>query len=60
MTPEHFADLLEQELRRRQARFSRADLLAFVAAAWPLIRVDPDVTRWVREFLDSGRADVLA
>jgi hypothetical protein len=60
MTPEHFTDLLDHELRRRHARFSRADLQAFVAEAWPLIRKDPDVQRWVREFLDRGKADVLA
>ena len=60
MTQEHFADLLDHELRRRHARFSRADLEAFVAAAWPQIRRDPDVARWAREFIDRGKADVLA
>jgi hypothetical protein len=60
MTPEHFADLLDHELRRRHARFNCADLLTFVAANWALIRDKPDVERWAREFLDRGKADVLA
>jgi hypothetical protein len=60
MTPDHFAELLERELRLRQARFSLADLQEFVADAWPLIADDPDVQRWAREFIDGGRADVLA
>jgi hypothetical protein len=60
MTPEHFADLLDHELRRRHARFNRADLLAFVAASWLLIRDQPDVVHWARQFLDRGKADVLA
>jgi hypothetical protein len=60
VTPYRFARLLECELRLRQARFSLAGLQEFVAAAWPLIVDDPDVQRWAREFLDSGRADVPA
>jgi hypothetical protein len=58
MSPHHFARLLEAELLLRQARFNLADLQEFVADAWPLIRDDPDVQRWAREFIDSGRADV--
>jgi hypothetical protein len=60
MTPHLFARLLEAELLLRQARFSLAALQQFVADAWPLIVDDPDVQRWAREFIDSGRCDVLA
>jgi len=60
VTPHRFARLLEAELLLRQARFNRADLQEFVAAACPLIADDPDVQRWAREFIDSGRCDVLA
>jgi hypothetical protein len=66
MTPHRFARLLEAELRLRRARFSLADLRAFVAEAWPLIGGDPDVRRWAREFLgaraaapDGGNAGTL-
>jgi hypothetical protein len=60
MTQEQFAQLLEQELRLRFARFRLADLLQFVRDVWPVAREDPDVSRWANEFLDSGRADMLA
>ena len=60
MTEDHFVKLLELELRRRFARFSLAALQAFVADVWPLAREDPDVDRWAREFLDSGRCTLPA
>jgi hypothetical protein len=60
MNEDHFVKLLELELRRRFTRFSLADLLAFVADVWPVAREDPDVDRWTREFLDSGRCNRLA
>jgi hypothetical protein len=60
MTQEEFVRRLELELRCRFARFSLADLEAFVADVWPVARDDPDVSRWADAFLDSGRADMLA
>jgi hypothetical protein len=50
-----FALALEQELQLRGVAFSRADLLAFVADAWPLIEDDPDVPFWAGEFLEARR-----
>jgi hypothetical protein len=58
MTQDDFTLELEQELRLRGARFNRADLMQFVADCWPRIVDEPDVGRWTREFIDSGRADV--
>jgi hypothetical protein len=60
MTEDHFVKLLELELRRRFARFSLADLQTFVADVWPVAQADPDVDRWTRAFLDSGRCNLLA
>jgi hypothetical protein len=60
MSQDDFTLMLEQELRLRGARFSRADLMEFVADCWPRILDDPDVARWAQEFLDSGRAEVIA
>jgi hypothetical protein len=59
MTRDDFTLALEQELRLRGVRFSRADLMQFVADCWPRIVDDPDVPRWAQEFIDSGRADVI-
>ena len=36
--------------------FHRAELLAFVAAAWPLMEDDPDVPLWAGEFIEVGLA----
>jgi hypothetical protein len=60
MTEDHFVKLLELELRRRFTRFSLADLLAFVADVWVVAQENPDVDRWTREFIDSGRCNRLA
>jgi hypothetical protein len=60
MTQPDFTLALEQELQRRGIPFSRADLLIFVADAWPLIAENPGVTFWAREFIDSGHATVTA
>jgi hypothetical protein len=38
----------------RGVSFGWADLLDFVAGAWPLIAEAPDVTYWAREFVDAG------
>jgi hypothetical protein len=56
MTKAEFIAALEQELQLRGVAFSRADLLAFVASAWPLIEDEPDVMFWAREFLETGHA----
>jgi hypothetical protein len=55
MTQTDFTLAMEQELQLRSVAFARADLLAFVADAWPLIDEDPDVTHWPRDFLASDR-----
>jgi hypothetical protein len=60
MTQANFTLALEQELQIRSVRFSRADLQEFVADAWPLIKENPDVTFWAREFIDSGHATATA
>jgi hypothetical protein len=59
MSQADFLDFLEHELRLQGVAFSRADLLAFVAGAWPWIEEDPDdMTFWAREFIASGRASL--
>jgi hypothetical protein len=55
MTQADLTLALEQELQIRGVRFSRANLQEFVADAWPLIRENPDVTFWAREFIERGR-----
>jgi hypothetical protein len=60
MTQPDFVERLEQELRLRFARFSLADLQSFVADLWPAMLEEPDVKRWADEFIDSGKADLLA
>ena len=60
MTQPDFTAALEQELQLRGVAFSRADLLAFVASAWPLIEDDPGVMFWAREFLETGHATLTA
>jgi hypothetical protein len=55
MTSADFLAALEQELHWQGLAFSRAELLAFVAAAWPWIDDDPDVERWANEFSAAGR-----
>jgi len=54
MTQPDFTTALEQELQLQGRAFSRADLLAFVADAWPLIAEDPDPATWAREFIEAG------
>jgi hypothetical protein len=39
MNQTEFAALVEQELRLRGYAFCQAELLAFVASAWPLIEL---------------------
>jgi hypothetical protein len=58
MSPEDFVAVLENQLRLQGLQFSRADLMAFVASAWPLIDDDPDVWFWAGEFVTSGLASV--
>jgi hypothetical protein len=48
-----FIAALEQELWLRGRAYSRADVQEFVAAAWRLIEDDPDVHRWVLEFVNA-------
>jgi hypothetical protein len=58
MNQDDFVVTLEHDLRGRGVAFNRADLLAFVQAAWPLIEDDPDVSRWAAAFLECGRVTV--
>jgi hypothetical protein len=60
MTQTHFIVALEQELQLRGVAFCRAELQEFVADAWPLIKENPDVTFWAREFIDSEHATATA
>jgi hypothetical protein len=60
MNQTDFLAVLEQELQLQGVRFSRADMLAFVADAWPLIAENPDVAFWTREFIETGRASATA
>jgi hypothetical protein len=53
MTQQDFVEVLESELQMRLTLFDRATLLSFVASAWPLIQVSPDVGFWAGEFLRS-------
>jgi len=54
---DHFTAALEEQLRIRGHSFSRADLLDFVASAWPLIEDDPDPVLWAQRFVEAGRAE---
>jgi hypothetical protein len=58
MTPEQadFVRALESELAPRGVPISRAALMAFVAAAWPLVEDDPDLAFWADRFLETGPA----
>jgi hypothetical protein len=49
-TKPDFLAALESELQQRGRPFSRADVLAFVEAAWPLVEDDPSPGRWAGEF----------
>jgi hypothetical protein len=57
-----FIAALEQELQRAGVTFRPADVRAFVARSWALIRAQPDVTFWAREFIDQhpGGAGMMA
>jgi hypothetical protein len=60
MTQADFTLALEQELQVRGVPFSRADVLDFVAGAWPLIAENLDVTYWAREFIEAGHGSLTA
>jgi hypothetical protein len=49
-TRPEFLAALEAALQQRGKPFRRADVLAFVEAAWPLIEEDPSPGRWAGEF----------
>jgi hypothetical protein len=53
MTVAEFVQALEDDLQLHGVPFDRADLLAFVVSAWPLIEDDPDVGRWVGAFMEA-------
>jgi hypothetical protein len=55
MTRVEFVEALESELQLHAEPFSRANVLAFVEGAWPLIEDDPDPGRWAREFSAVAR-----
>lgn len=60
MNQTDFLQSIESTLQLPGVSFSRAALQAFVEAAWPLIRDNPDVEFWAREFIDSGNVTMLA
>jgi len=60
MTKAEFITALEHELRLRGRAFSRADVQAFVADAWPLILENPDAIFWAREFINRDRKSTPA
>jgi hypothetical protein len=57
MNKAEFVAALEYELRFRRRAFSRSEVQTFVAAAWRLIEGDPDIHRWVREFVNATRRE---
>jgi hypothetical protein len=60
MTRPDFLAALEAELQARGRPFSRADVLAFVEACWPLIEETPVIGYWASEFSTtvlSGTSD---
>jgi hypothetical protein len=62
MTREDFTAALEMELQLAGVSFTRADVQDFVAGAWPLIREQPDVAFWARQFIEAhpGGAGMMA
>ena len=56
MTRPEFLAALESELQQRGRLFSRADVLAFVEACWPLVADDPSPARWAAEFAAAAHA----
>jgi hypothetical protein len=50
VTQPEFLAALERHLQLHAVPFTRADVQAFVEAAWPLIADDPRPERWCREF----------
>lgn len=60
MTPCEFLQSLESVLQHRRVTFSRAALVAFVAATWLLIDDNPDVDYWVERYLECGAVEVPA
>jgi hypothetical protein len=55
MNPATFLPRIEDALRSRFAPFDRAELIAFVEAARPLIADAPDPARWAAAFLEARR-----
>jgi hypothetical protein len=56
MSQTDFAAAVEAELHFLGLPFARAELLVFVADAWPLIAEEPDVGRWAKAFLQAAAA----
>jgi hypothetical protein len=50
MTPADFLAALERPLQLHAVAFTRADLIAFVESAWPLMVDNPAVTYWCGQF----------
>ena len=55
-----FIRAVEEELQLRGCEFDLSSLIRFCTDVWALARLDPDVPRWAREFIESGRSDVPA
>jgi hypothetical protein len=55
MNRQNFTAAVEEQLRIQGISFSRADLLEFVEAVWPLAEDDPDPVVWAARFIESGR-----
>jgi hypothetical protein len=50
MTRDEFLARLEEALRSRSVAVSRADLVRFLDAYWPLVECDPDPAKWAGQF----------
>jgi hypothetical protein len=50
MTRDEFLAQLEEALRSRSVAVSRADLVRFLDAYWPLVEGDPDPAKWAGQF----------
>jgi hypothetical protein len=53
MDRDNFLAAVEAELHPLGVPFTRADLVEFLTAAWPLVEDDPDAARWARGFLEA-------
>jgi hypothetical protein len=58
MDQQLFIAALEEQLQLTGKEFSRAAVLEFAEAVWPLASEDP--VRWAREFLAAGWAEAAA